>query len=248
MRVVYHSGKTFADIFQTIGNVIDEGVIVVEPDRMYFQGMDPSRVMLISFEADSSVFDKYEVEETEYLPMNFSMLNKILKRAKKKDELILETKGDNILYVTLKGTATRTFKVPLISLDTETNIGEINIPFTARVDIMGNVMKDMIRDAKLVGDTLKFYANENTFKVMCQGMTSEFILELGLEDEGLLDIEVKEESKSSYNLKYIESAFKKVNSTDAIRIQFGNDIPIQIVWEPVTDVKVTFVIAPVVED
>ncbi len=248
MKVVYHSAKTFADIFQTIGNIIDEGVIVVSPEKMYFSGMDPSRVMMVSFEANKSVFDKYDVEESEELPLNFSLLNKILKRGKKKDELILETRGDNILYVTLKGSATRTFKVPLVSGIESEKIGEVNIPFTARVDVMGNVMKDMIRDVKLVGDTVEFYSKEDLFRVYSKGISSEFILELGLEDDGLLDIEVEEESKSKYNLKYIESAFKKVNNTDSVRLKFGNDIPVDILWYPVNDIKVEFLIAPIVEE
>ncbi|AHF79806.1 MULTISPECIES: DNA polymerase sliding clamp [Thermococcus] len=246
-EIVFDGAKDFATLIATASNLIDEAAFKVTEDGISMRAMDPSRVVLIDLNLPAGIFSKYEVDGEETIGVNMDHFKKILKRGKSKDILILKKGEENFLEVTLQGTATRTFRLPLIEVE-ELELELPELPFTAKAVVLGEVLKEAVKDASLVSDSLKFIARENEFIMKAEGETNEVEIKLTLEDEGLLDLEVQEETKSAYGISYLADMVKGIGKADEVIIQFGNDMPLQMDYPVRDEGRLTFLLAPRVEE
>ena len=246
-EVVFDGAKEFADIIATASNLIDEAAFKFTEEGISMRAMDPSRVVLIDLNLPQSIFSKYEVEEEETIGVNMDQFKKVLKRGKAKDTLILRKGEDNFLEVTFEGTARRTFRLPLIDVE-ELELELPELPFTAKVVVLGEVLKEAVKDASLVSDAIKFIATENEFVMKAEGETNEVEIRLTLEDEGLLDLEVKEETKSAYGISYLSDMIKGIGKADEVILNFGNEMPLQMEYPIRDEGRLVFLLAPRVEE
>ncbi|WP_297535325.1 DNA polymerase sliding clamp [Thermococcus sp.] len=246
-EVVFDGAKEFADIIATASNLIDEAAFKFTEEGISMRAMDPSRVVLIDLNLPQSIFSKYEVEEEETIGVNMDQFKKVLKRGKAKDTLILRKGEDNFLEVTFEGTARRTFRLPLIDVE-ELELELPELPFTAKVVVLGEVLKEAVKDASLVSDAIKFIATENEFIMKAEGETNEVEIRLTLEDEGLLDLEVKEETKSAYGISYLSDMIKGIGKADEVILNFGNEMPLQMEYPIRDEGRLVFLLAPRVEE
>ncbi len=246
-EIVFDGAKDFADLIATASNLIDEAAFKVSEEGISMKAMDPSRVVLIDLNLPESIFSKYQVEEAETIGVNMDHFKKILKRGKTKDTLILRKGDENFLEITFEGTAKRTFRLPLIEVEAlELDLPEL--PFTAKVVVLGEVIKEAVKDASLVSDAIKFMAKENEFTMKAEGETQEVEIKLTLEDEGLLDLEVEEETQSAYGISYLADMIKGIGKADEVAIHFGNEMPLQMEYLIRDEGKLVFLLAPRVED
>ena len=154
---------------------------------------------------------------------------------------------ENFLEITLEGTAKRTFRLPLIEVE-ELELDLPELPFTVKAVILGEVLKEAVKDASLVSDSIKFIAKENEFVMRAEGETQEVEIKLTLEDEGLLDLEVEEETKSAYGVSYLADMVKGIKKADEVVLRFGNEMPLQMDYPVRDEGKLTFLLAPRVEE
>lgn len=246
-EIVFDGAKDFATLIATASNLIDEAAFKVTEDGISMRAMDPSRVVLIDLNLPAAIFSKYEVDGEETIGINMDHFKKILKRGKSKDILVLKKGEENFLEVILQGTATRTFRLPLIEVE-ELELELPELPFTAKAVVLGEVLKEAVKDASLVSDSLKFIARENEFIMKAEGETNEVEIKLTLEDEGLLDLDVQEDTKSAYGISYLADMVKGIGKADEVIIQFGNDMPLQMDYPVRDEGKLTFLLAPRVEE
>ncbi len=246
-EIVFDGAKEFADLIATASNLIDEAAFRISEDGIFMRAMDPSRVVLIDLSLPSSIFSRFDVEEPETIGVNMDHFKKVLKRGKLKDVLILRKGEENFLEVVFEGAAKRTFKIPLIDVE-ELELELPELPFTARVVVLGEVLKEAVRDASLVSDAMKFIAKENEFIMRAEGETNEVEIKLTLEDEGLLDMEVEEETSSSYGISYLADMIKGFGKADEVTLRFGNEMPLEMDYFIRDDGKLVFLLAPRVEE
>jgi len=245
-EVVFDGAKEFADLISTASNLIDEAAFRFTEEGISMRAMDPSRVVLVDLNLPEGIFSKYEVEEPETVGINMDQFKRILKRGKAKDTLILKKGEENFLEVTFEGTARRTFRLPLIDVE-ELEIDLPELPFTAKVVVLGEVLKEAVKDASLVSDSLKFIATETEFIMRAEGETHEVEIKLTLEDEGLLDLEVEEETRSSYGVSYLGDMVKGIGKADEVILRFGNEMPLQMEYPVRDEGRLLFLLAPRVE-
>jgi proliferating cell nuclear antigen len=246
-EIVFDGAKDFADLIATASNLIDEAAFKVTEDGISMRAMDPSRVVLIDLNLPTSIFSKYDVESEETIGVNMDHFKKILKRSKSKDTLVLRKGEENFLDIILQGTATRKFRLPLIDVE-ELELELPELPFTAKAVVLGEVLKEAVKDASLVSDSLKFIATPNELMLKAEGETQEVEIKLTLEDEGLLDLEVQEETKSAYGISYLADMVKGIGKADEVIVQFGNEMPLQMDYPIRDEGRLTFLLAPRVEE
>ncbi|AIF69077.1 DNA polymerase [Palaeococcus pacificus DY20341] len=246
-EIVFDGAKDFADLIATASNLIDEAAFKVTNEGISMRAMDPSRVVLIDLDLPNTIFSKYDVESTETVGVNIDHFKKILKRAKGKDTLILKKGEENYLEIILQGTATRKFKLPLIDVE-ELELELPELPFTAKAVILGEVIKEAVKDASLVSDSIKIIAKENELIFKAEGEIQEVETKLTLEDEGLLDLEVEEETKSAYGISYLADMVKGIGKSDEVILRLGTEMPLQMDYPVRDEGRLTFLLAPRVED
>ncbi|EHR78061.1 DNA polymerase [Thermococcus litoralis DSM 5473] len=246
-EIVFDGAKDFASLIDTASNLIDEAAFKVTEEGISMRAMDPSRVVLIDLNLPAGIFSKYDVEGEETIGVNMDHFKKILKRGKSKDILVLRKGEENFLEVTLEGTAKRTFRLPLIEVE-ELELELPELPFTVKAVVLGEVLKEAVKDASLVSDSIKFIAKENEFIMRAEGETQEVEIRLTLEDEGLLDLEVEEETRSAYGVSYLADMVKGIGKADEVVLRFGNEMPLQMDYPIRDEGRLTFLLAPRVEE
>lgn len=246
-EIVFDGAKDFADLIATASNLIDEAAFRVNENGISMRAMDPSRVVLIDLDLPAGIFSKYSVDEEETIGINIDHFKKVLKRASGKDTLIIKKGEENFLEIVLQGTATRKFRLPLIDVE-ELELELPELPFTAKAVILGEVLKEAVKDASLVSDSIKLIARENELVFRAEGETQEVEIKLTLEDEGLLDIEVEEETRSAYGISYLADMVKGIGKADEVILRFGTEMPLQMDYPIRDEGRLTFLLAPRVED
>ncbi len=73
-------------------------------------------------------------------------------------------------------------------------------------------------------------------------------IKLTLEDEGLLDLEVEEETRSAYGISYLSDMIKGIGKADEVILRFGNEMPLQMEYLIRDEGKLVFLLAPRVEE
>ncbi|KXB07752.1 hypothetical protein AKJ51_00115 [candidate division MSBL1 archaeon SCGC-AAA382A20] len=248
MRVVMSTSKIWKNSIGAISNIIDEGAFNFSSEGVKMEAMDPSHVAMVDFHISSSAFEEYSVDESTSIGLDLIELNKIISRAGKNDEVILEVSDErDRLNLTFMGASTRRFSIPIIDT-AEEEIPSPDLDFTAKAKIQAGVIKDGIKDTSLISDNVNVTLSEEEFKMMSESDTGSAETEVSKKEDVVRNLEVNEPSKAMYNIDYLSDIMKASSSGDFTTVRAGKDIPIQIVFSMADgDAKLEFVLAPRVE-
>ncbi len=242
------NSEVWKDSIGAISNLIDEVNFEFKEDGIEMKAMDPSHVALADFQLSSDAFDVYEIEEPLKLGVDLAEMDKIMSRAKKSDEFILEFNEDeNRLKLEFRGASTRRFSLPILEIEEE-ELPEPDLDFTAEAKVTAGAISGGLKDAALVGDNVRFELSEDKFVMKIESDTGSAEMELSKDSDGLEELEVREPSEAMYNIGYLEDMFKAASSNDLVDVDHGVDLPIRITFQ-IAEGKghLKFILAPRVE-
>ncbi len=240
--------KLWKSSIGAIASLIDEAAFKFTPGGVTMKAMDPSHVALVDFELPAGSFSEYDVKEEVTLGIDLTEMSKIMTRAKAEDEFLLELDFEkNRLALTFKGKSTRRFSLPLLDVR-EGEIPEPKLEFTVVAEVMAGAIQDGLKDAGLVGDSVRFEVSENEFRMGSESDTGSAEMKLSKGDEGLKKLDAKQQVKSMYNISYLDDMTKAASSEDIITVELGDDLPIQLHF-PMAEGKgqLKFLLAPRIE-
>lgn len=248
MKIKSESSEIWKNCIGAISNLIDEAAFKFTAEGVKLTAMDPSHVALIDFDIPSASFEEYEIGETRVLGLDLIEMSKVVSRAKKDDNFIIELDEDkNRLVLKFEGASIRKFSLPLIEVDDE-EPPKPELDFSTLAIIQAGIIQDGLKDASLVTDNVRFRVTEDKFIMETESDTGSSQLELSRDSEGLEELNVKEASKSMFNINYLEDIIKAVSSSEFIEINLGSDLPIKLNL-PIGDGKgqLEFLLAPRIE-
>lgn len=244
VKLVVGDPKSFKESVEAINTIVDEGVFVVDESGMKLRAIDPSQIAMIDFYFPNHAFQELSVESEEQLGLNLNDFNKIMKRARSDDILILE-KEESHLKVTFKGKTTRHFTVPLIDIAGEIP-KEPQIEFAARVRVLGDVFKEGLKDASLVSPYVTLQITQDGFYMSATGDKGEVIVEVKKDEDVVLEHDVKEEARAMFQLDHLQDFVKSASSDSIITVDLRTDAPVRIKY-PIGNADVTYYLAPRIE-
>ncbi len=247
IKVSFSKAKVFEDIVRMASGLLEEATFTIDEDGMTMRSMDPSRVALLDLDIPKSAFEDFEVEGSSKLGVNMERFAKILRRGSSGDTLTLKQDAEDSLDIVFRGKATRSFKLPL--RDISENEQELpNINSTSSASIFAEVLMESVKDASLVGDNLTLEMVPGNLKAKAHGNGQETSTVVTEDDEALIELDVEEESKSTYGLSYLESMIKPMGKSDIIDIDLGSDMPLKIKYPIEDEGRLLFVLAPRIEN
>lgn len=231
-----------------ISNLIDEADLEFKEDMVVMTAMDPSHIALVDFQLSAEAFEEYDVGGTKKLGVDLVEMDKIMSRAKKNDEFILEFNEDeNRLKLEFRSDSTRRFSLPLLELKDE-EIPEPDLDFTASAKVSAGVISDALKDAALVNDNIRFELEEGSFLMGIESDTGSAEMELSEGDEGLQELKAEESTEAMYNIGYLDDMIKAASSNDIVEINHGRDLPIQMIFKIASgEGRLKFLLAPRIE-
>ncbi len=247
MQLEFFDARIWRYLVSAISKVIEEGVFIVSPNEgMRFRAMDPSHVILLDMYFPKDSFETFDVGEEVRIGINFEDLAKVLRRAKKEDRLILESKDSTSFSITFKGKGERTFTLPVLDIVAE-EIPEPQLEFKASIKIMSDIYRDTIKDVELIGDIVKFIASSEEFKIASSSEFGEAEIIYSRESGSIIDLEVEDVQEASYTLEYFTDLSGAARVADTITIRFSTDMPAEVIHEIPQGVVFKFLVAPRVE-
>jgi proliferating cell nuclear antigen len=233
-------------ITQTLAKINDEGVLEITSDSVRAWIMSPDKTSLAILEMPSLSFEEYSVEEESKFVIRTDEFNKVIKRATRNDEVIIQYNvEEQAIEVELRDKKTgfsRRFLVPIVS-GAQQELRELRIEPTARFTMMTDDFKALIQDVKVVGDILELHATQEAVRARAQGEEKEYewVMRPG---DVLLDLEVDEDAESSYSRQALEVATKPVGAAESVRIGFATNYPMKIEFTFPNGEKMDLYIAP----
>ena len=246
IRVVHSAPIKFKYITQTLAKINDEGDLIFSLEGLIGYLMSPDKTSLAVLRAPVTAFDEYMVDEEAVLRIRTDEVNKIIKRATRNDSLIFEYEpGTELLKIMLedrKTGVTRTFYTPVIVLESR-EIKEPKMEGKAKFTLMSDDFKNMIQDAKIVGDVLELHATEEEVVARASGEEKEYEWILR-EGDPLTSLSVVEESQSAYTINSLQALTKPTGAAENVHVEFETNYPLKTVFTFSNAEKLVIYVAP----
>lgn len=232
-------------IISAISTLVEEATFVASAEGITFRGMDPSHVALIDISWPNSAFEKYECDSDIKFGVRIDEFSKLIKRAEKKDSIMISISEENMLLVTI-GT-NKKYKMRLIeSSATDTPLPKI--PYDTKVVLSTTTFDKILGDVQVVSDYLTISSTENKAEFSGKGDSGEVIIDLEKGKEEILEFEVKDDSTGTYSLEYLNPVVKAVgNTANSITCEYSSSKPLRIEFKVANIGRIHFYLAPRVE-
>lgn len=245
MRLRFKDASLWQRVVASVEKIIEEGVLIVATNGLSLRALDASHVSMVDMFFPSSAFEDYEVSAKEEVGVSFKLLAQVLKRARKEDELILETK-DNKIIIEFAGRGRRIFTIPSIYLNAP-SLGEPRIAFTTSAKMLGSTFEEVISILESLSDTieLRSVAGERRLIVSGRGDRVRSVeIALSVEDQTLLEMEAESDDRASYSTEYFSYVLPAASVAEMVTIRFTEDAPVRIDLEYAGGGRLTVYVSP----
>ncbi|MBN2459911.1 proliferating cell nuclear antigen (pcna) [Candidatus Woesearchaeota archaeon] len=244
MKLTIADPKYLKESVSIISELVSEGTFKVTSDCVELIAMDPANVAMVVFRLMGSTFTEYEVDKTESLGLALANFKQVLKRANPNDSITLEV-DENQLKVTIKGTSTRTFHLPLIDIEAkEQKVPELK--FSATITTDSSVLNEAIEDAGIVGESVSFIAEPKRFVVSASGDLNKANIDIDAGDG--TKITAADKVRAKYSIEYLKKMIMGSKLSDKVRLDFSKDYPLRMEYLEKNKVQLAFILAPRVDN
>ena len=241
IRISYPEAKYMRTIIEVLGKLIDEVAFRITPDGVYVKAIDAARVALIDIFLPPTAFIEYEVPEEVIAGLSTANLAKLLKKVKKGDKFVMEVDEENVKII-IESTIRRTYKFRNLEV-TVPEIPEANLEFNVEAHLLVDVIRHAIKDAEAVGDLLEIEAPDQETLFMRGRGASITETKLVKGSPALIELVVKEPSKSLYNLEYLKYIVNLTKIAELAVLRFSTDMPLELEFS-LGEGRVKYLLAP----
>lgn len=240
-RIVYPEAKYMKEIIDSLGKIVDEVAFQLTPEGLRVKAIDPARVALIDIYLPQTAFLEYDVPEEIIAGLSTANLSKLLKKVKKGDKFVMEVSEEKVVIV-IEALVRRTYRFRNLEVPLP-EVPEAQLEFNVEAQMLVDVIKHAIKDAETVGDLLELEApDQETLYLRGRGVSvTETKLTMGM--PALLLLEVKNPSKSAYQLEYLKHVVNLTKIAELATIRFSTDMPLELEFS-LSEGRVKYLLAP----
>ncbi len=233
--------RFFTEIINIISQLVTEVNIKVDSDGINIVALDPASVAMVIFEMPKSAFVNYDVKQEENIAVNLEDLKQILKRMEKAEIIVLEKK-DNTLSITSKDGIRRHFLLSLINIEGEER-ARPKLALTSSVEMASDLFKEAIEDCTIIADSCSFITTNNNFSIIASGHLNKSEINFSSDE-----VKLSGNDKAKYSLEYLGKFIKASKLFEKVRLRFKTDHPLELDFFGEPESKLTFILAPRVEE
>lgn len=242
MEAEFKDAEVFKKMMDTIGSLMSDVSIDFNEEGFAIKAMDPANIAMVLFEAKKSIFSSFNVEKPIKISVSLDDLNGILRLTKKEDRLKMSD-AKNRLVIDINGKNKQHFGIPLI----DENYTAQKIPqlkFTSEVTVLGSLIKDSVKAAVLVDDSIYFTVDRPRFIISSKSEEKEFSQELSINDnKEIFDMKSDSTTRSKYSIDYLTKFLYAVDPEKPVRMSFSNNYPLKLDYEINSDASMSFILA-----
>lgn len=251
------NAEIFSGLFQYIKLFTNDININFEPEQLFIQALDSSRVSIFEVYLPKTWFDVYTINNDTgaVIGINTNNLYKVLHAREKNQRITMkmdDVTDDKILLDMTSENPTifdKHFELPLIDMDTEM----MHIPsmeYKADFSLPSNTFATLIDQLKMFGETLRIECSENRIQLFSESVDSgKMSVDIPIDDLVSFAIEEDEELDISFALTYLHNIclYSKLAKTVDISMTTNYPIRIQYLLDE-SDAKIVYYLAPKIDD
>lgn len=235
------------DSIKVLSGLITEARLNISKDGLKITELDPANVSMAIWHLLPSACVEYEIQEPLIIGINLNSMLAILKNAKKSDmlNLSLDADSENVgdkLSISLKGSITRNYTLPLIDLSDITETKIPNLKFKAKVKMSSDTFADSIKEADTIAESVVFEAIETDKTFILSAERDLNKLNIPFRENENTKIEVS--AKAKYNIEYLKKMAVAKCLSGEVTLEFGTDYPLRLTYKQVDKLMISFVLAP----
>ncbi len=240
--------KLWKNLLAAISTLIEEADFNATPDGIKLRSMDPSHVAMVDFEWRKTAFEEYTCQEPTKIRVNIASMLRLLKRVSS-DEILemLYDEKTRKLNLTLKGKMMRKFTIPTLDPAQE-EVPTPKITFNSKVKLTTSTFRDIIDDVQAVSDNVRLETTPEKLIAAATTELSSAVIELEKASDMLIELDVREPSKATYNLNYLSEITKAGASTsEIVTVEFSSNMPIRLEFDIPQQGRLSYYLAPRIE-
>ncbi len=240
-KLVYPEAKYFKEIIDALGKLVDEVAFQIKQDGLKVVALDPAKVALINIDIPMTAFLEYDVPEETVAGLSTASLSKMLKKIKKGDKFVMSVEEDRVEII-IESIGKRIYRFRNLDVPIP-EIPETQLEFNVKAQVLIDVIKQALKDAETVGEFLEVEAPDNeTLYLRGKGATvAETKLVVGM--PALVSLEVKEPSKSTYQIEYLKYVAGITKIAELATLRFSSDAPLELEFS-LGEGRIKYLLAP----
>jgi proliferating cell nuclear antigen len=232
-------------VASAISTLVDEATFEAAAEGISFRGMDPSHIALIDIHWPNHAFEKYECDSLVKFGIRVDEFSKLIRRADKKDAVEISIGDDSMLHLK---SYKREYKSRLIeSSASSTPLPKLN--FNSKAIFTAMAFDKVLSDVQVVSEYISIESKSGSITFSGRGDSGEADITLEAGNEGLEELEAKEESKATYSIDYLSKITKAVVSMGgSVTTEYSSKMPLRLEFKIANVGRIHFYLAPRVQD
>ena len=239
--------RLWRNMLAAISTLIEEADVSASADGIKLRSMDPSHVAMVDFEWNKSAFQEYSCLQPTKIRLNVTDIVKKLRGAGQEPLEMSYDETTRKLTMVIKGKWKTTFTLPTLDPGDE-EVPTPKIAFNTKIKMISSSFKDIIDQIQTVSDNVKFETTPEKFIVEAVTEMSGAKIELEKGSDVLLELEVKEPCKATFNLNYLTEISKAGSSAaELVTLEFSTNMPVKLEYEIPQQGRLLYYLAPRIE-
>jgi proliferating cell nuclear antigen len=237
--------KYWKNCIDSIQSLDDEGTFNITKEGISLKAMDPSGISMISFFIPNKAFSKYEVEKATSVGLNIANLGKIMASSRTGEQLVMKDSGNRLSIEFMGPSGKRRFRLPIIDARKEAD-KEPKIGFESTVEVKGDALKEILKDANLLSTYIGFKTEKDMFMVLAKGDAGELDMEYLNNTDAIKKLSVTKSSSATFNLEYLERIIRACPIDTSVSLSLKSEEPIRVDYK-IGDATLNYFLAPYME-
>ncbi len=239
------NARYWKSCIDAIDSIVEEGVFEIAKEGISLKALDPSGISMISFFIPNKAFSKYSVEKPVSVGLNLDNMSKIMNSSRSTEQLVMKEAGNKFSLEFLGENTRRIYTLPVIEIRKGED-KEPKIEFDAYVEVKGDSLKEILKDATLLSPYVGLKTDKGTFNVVAKGDAGELVEEHAEKADFIKKLDVKKPTSSSFNLEYLGKIINPSPSNSDLLLSLKTDEPIKVEYK-IGDAELSYYLAPYME-
>ncbi|MCS7111249.1 MAG: hypothetical protein N3D82_03120 [Ignisphaera sp.] len=237
---LYPSAKDFADVIDTVGKIVDEVLIYVDPHGFKIRALDPSRIAMLSINLPPEAFQEYSVSEEVGVGLAVSVLSRILKQLKKSDRITIAANNEYV-EILIEGMSVRRYKFKNLEVIAE-EAPELTAHYDVEASILSSPLRATLSELASICSTIGIAAKEDTLTFFDYD-TRKSTYRLTTAAGTIINLNVKREASAAYDSGYVSKIVEVLKLSNLIELKYGAEAPLHLSME-FAGGRIEYLIAP----
>ncbi len=246
-KATISDARAWKNMLTAISTLIEEADFNASPEGIKLRSMDPSHVAMVDFEWNKSAFEEYTCLQPTKIRLNVADIAKKLRGAGQEQLEMAYDENTKKLSMVIKGKWRTTYTLPTLDPGDE-EVPTPKIEFKTKIKMISSSLKDIIDQIQAVSDNVRFETTQDKFTAEAVTELSGAKIELEKGSDVLLEMEVTEPCKATFNLNYLSGISKSGSmAAELVTMEFSSNMPVKLEYEMPQQGKLLYYLAPRIE-